>query len=46
VAIIAGAAAAAHISARTKLALAVGGATGAVASLAAVFLGILLSTGN
>lgn len=46
VAIIAGAAAAAHVSARTKLALALGGAIGAVASVAAVFLGILLSTGN
>jgi len=43
VAIVAGAAAAAHVSARSKLALALGGAIGALASLAAVFLGILLA---
>ncbi|MCU1397878.1 MAG: hypothetical protein JWN62_987 [Acidimicrobiales bacterium] len=46
VAIIAGAAAAAHTAARTKVTLAVGGALGAVASVAAVFLGVLLHTGS
>jgi putative copper export protein len=46
VAIIAGAAAAAHATARSKLALALGGAVGALASVAAVFLGILLRTGS
>ena len=46
VAIIAGAAAAVHIAARSKLALALGGAIGALASVAAVFLGVLLRTGS
>ena len=46
VAIAAGAAAAAHIAARSKLALALGGAIGAIASVAAVFLGVLLHTGS
>ena len=46
VAIIAGAAAAAHTAARTKVALAIGGAIGALASVAAVFLGVLLHTGT
>lgn len=46
VAIAAGAAAAVHVSARSKLALAIGGAVGALASVAAVFLGILLRTGS
>ena len=46
VAIVAGAAAAAHVAARSKLALALGGAIGAIASVAAVFLGILLHTGR
>ena len=46
VAIVAGAAAAAHVAARSKLALALGGAIGAVASVAAVFLGVLLHTGS
>ena len=46
VAMSAGVAAAAHISASSKLALAVGGAIGAVASVAAVFLGVLLHTGS
>ena len=46
VAVVAGAAAAVHIAARSKLALALGGAIGALASVAAVFLGILLHTGN
>jgi len=46
VAIAAGAAAAVHIAARSKLALALGGAIGALASVAAVFLGILLRTGS
>lgn len=46
VAMTAGVAAAAHISASSKLALAVGGAIGAVASVAAVFLGVLLHTGS
>lgn len=46
VAIVAGAAAAVHIAARSKLALALGGAIGALASVAAVFLGILLRTGS
>ena len=46
VAIAAGAASAVHIAARSKLALALGGAIGALASVAAVFLGILLRTGT
>jgi uncharacterized membrane protein len=46
VAIVAGAAAAVHVAARTKFALALGGAIGALASVAAVFLGILLRTGT
>lgn len=46
VAIVAGAAAAVHVAARSKLALALGGAIGALASVAAVFLGILLRTGS
>ena len=46
VAIAAGVAAAAHIAATSKLALALGGAVGAIASVAAVFLGVLLHTGS
>lgn len=46
VAIIAGAAAAAHSFAHSKLAFALGGAIGAIASVAAVFLGVLLHTGT
>jgi putative copper export protein len=46
VAIIAGAATAVHVAARSRVALAVGGAVGALASVAAVFLGILLHTGR
>ena len=46
VAMIAGAAAAIHSAGRTKLALALGGSIGAIASLAAVFLGVLLHTGT
>lgn len=46
VAIVAGAAAAVHVAARSKLILALGGAIGALASVAAVFLGILLHTGS
>lgn len=46
VAIIAGAAAAAHVAAKSKLALALGGAIGLLASIAAVFLGVLLRTGR
>ncbi len=46
VAIVAGAAAAVHVTARSKFALALGGAIGALASIAAVFLGILLRTGS
>ncbi len=45
VAITAGVATAAHISATSKLALALGGAIGAMSSVAAVFLGVLLHTG-
>ena len=46
VAILAGAAAAVHVSARSKLVLALGGAVGALASVGAVFLGVLLHTGH
>ena len=46
VAIMAGVAAAAHIAASSKVGLAVGGAVGALASLAALFLGVLLHTGR
>ncbi len=46
VAIAAGVASAAHIAARSKLGLAIGGAIGALASVAAVFLGVLLHTGR
>ena len=46
VAIVAGAAAAVHVAARSRLALALGGAIGLIASLAAVFLGVLLRTGS
>ncbi len=46
VAIAAGVATAAHIAARTKLMLALGGAVGAACSVAAVFLGVLLHTGK
>jgi uncharacterized membrane protein len=46
VAIASGVAAAAHIAARTKLALALGGAIGALTAIAAVFLGVLLHTGR
>lgn len=46
VALVAAAAAAVHSVGRSKLALALGGAIGAVASLAALFLGVLLRTGT
>ena len=46
VAIAAGVAAAVHTAARSRLALAIGGAVGAFASLAAVALGVLLHTGR
>lgn len=46
VAVVAGAATAAHTMATSKLGLALGGAIGALASVAAVFLGILLHTGR
>ncbi len=46
VAVLAGVAAAIHIAGRSKLALAAGGAVGALASVAAVFLGVLLHTGS
>jgi putative copper export protein len=45
VAVVAGIAAAAHAHATSKLALALGGAIGAIASLAAVALGVLLRSG-
>ena len=45
-AIVSGAAAAVHQLGRTKLALAAGGAIGALAAVGALFLGILLSTGS
>ena|SRR4051794_29122584 len=46
VAILSGVFAAVHTVGRTKLALALGGALGALCSIAAVFLGILLHTGR
>jgi putative copper export protein len=46
VALVAAAAAAIHSIGTSKLALALGGAIGALASLAALFLGILLRTGG
>ncbi len=46
VAILAGAAAAVHVAARSKLTLAIGGAVGALASVLAVYLGVLLHTGR
>jgi putative copper export protein len=46
VALIAAAAVAIHSIGKSKLALALGGAIGAMASLAALFLGILLRTGS
>jgi putative copper export protein len=46
VAVVAGAAAAAHTAARTTLWIALGGALSGVASIAAVFLGVLLHTGS
>lgn len=45
-AISAGAATALHTVARSKLALALGGSIGALASVAALFLGVLLRTGR
>jgi hypothetical protein len=39
-------AAAMHVAATSKLGLALGGALSALASIAAVFFGILLHTGN
>lgn len=45
-AIVAGAAAAVHAVGRSKLALALGGAIGALCSLGALYLGILLQTGT
>lgn len=46
VAMVAGMAIAIHSLGQTKIALALGGAVGALASLAAVFLGVLLHTGR
>jgi putative copper export protein len=46
VAILAGAAVAVHVVGESKLAKAAGGAIGFLASLAALFLGILLRTGS
>ena len=43
---VAGVAAAAHATASSKAVLAIGGALGALASLGAVFLGVLLRTGS
>lgn len=43
---VAGGAAAVHALGRSKLALALGGALGAVASVAALFVGLLLQTGS
>ncbi|MFP5489402.1 MAG: hypothetical protein ACLGHQ_13990 [Acidimicrobiia bacterium] len=45
-AIVSGAAAAVHQLGRSKLALALGGAVGLLAALAAMFLGYLLTTGS
>lgn len=45
VAIVSGAAAAVHQVGRSKLALALGGAIGLLAALAAMYLGVLLRTG-
>lgn len=45
-AIVSGAAAAVHQVGRSKVALAVGGAVGFLAALAAMFLGYLLTTGS
>ncbi|MGA0879141.1 MAG: hypothetical protein ACO3SP_08495 [Ilumatobacteraceae bacterium] len=45
-AVVAGCAAAVHSFGRGKVALAVGGAVGLVASLAALFLGLVLRTGT
>lgn len=45
-AIASGAAAVVHAVGRSKLALALGGAIGLLAALAAMFLGVLLSTGS
>ncbi len=46
VAVTAGAAAAAHTAARSRRFVALGGALSGLASIAAVFLGVLLHTGN
>ena len=46
VALVAATAVAIHSIGKSKLALALGGAIGALASLAALFLGILLRTGG
>ena len=46
VVVVAGAAAGAHAASRSKLVIALGGSLGAVASVAAVFLGVLLRTGS
>jgi putative copper export protein len=46
VAILAGAAAAVHAAGQSRVALAVGGAAGALFSLGAVYLGVLLQTGT
>lgn len=46
VAMVAGMATAIHSLGQSKIALALGGAVGALASLAAVFLGVLLHTGR
>ncbi len=45
-AVVAGIAAAIHSAGKSKVAMAVGGAIGAVCSVAALFLGILLRTGT
>jgi putative copper export protein len=44
--VLAGASAAAHAAARSKVVIALGGALGAFASVAALFLGVLLRTGS
>lgn len=45
-AVVAGVAAAGHATSSSKAVLAIGGALGALASLGAVFLGVLLRTGS
>lgn len=45
-AVVAGIAAAIHSAGKSKMAMAIGGAVGALASIVALFLGILLGTGS